>query len=81
VALALASEVIALLRHLINTSPVWRDKLRDMVTRSLFDIPALLRHEPKEPQLLKRAWHDLAALSIVGTSILITLSPPPQTKY
>jgi hypothetical protein len=66
VAMALASEVIALLRHLLNTSSVWRDRLRELVTRSALDAPVLLRHEPKEPQLLKRAWRDLAALAVVG---------------
>ncbi len=64
--MALASEVIALLRHLLNTSSVWRDRLRELVTRSALDAPVLLRHEPKEPQLLKRAWRDLAALAVVG---------------
>jgi hypothetical protein len=65
--MALASEVIALLRHLLATSSVWRDKLRDLVTRNALDVPALLRHEPKHPSLLKRAWRDLAALAIIGT--------------
>lgn len=65
-AMSLASEVIGLLRHLLNTSSMWRDKQRDLLVRNILDIPALFYHEPKDADLLKRIWHDLAALSIIG---------------